>query len=132
MRNMVEQGDQRVERDHGLVGRLGVEALDEVDLGAHADGGAHGRRALARMVKSVDPTESASSLLSWAHSGVHDDEGVGVLGPEGLDVLGRKRWCTERSGPPEQERGLLCSRPRSARRGRSAGSRPACRPQPIW
>ena len=66
---------QRVERDDGLVGRLLVQAVDQVDLRADADDRPRrGVPATALMMKSVEPTWSASSQTSWLALGVDDDD----------------------------------------------------------
>ena len=44
--------------------------------------------------------------------GVHDDDAVGVLGPEGGDVLGAEALVHRAVALPQQERGLLARRPR--------------------
>ncbi len=62
------------------------------------------------MMKSVEPTWSASSTDLVAALRVGDDDAVGVLGPEGVDVL-RPEALVHRAMPlPQQEGGLLALR----------------------
>ena len=71
------------------------------------------------MMKSVEPTWSASSHTSWRALGVDDDDAVGVLGPERLDVLGPEALVHRAVALPQQEGGLLdvgLGRGRRARR----------------
>ena len=129
MRNMVEHGQISGSSDTTVLsGRL-------VRRGA-ARGGSRCRRrwpspagaaSTARMMKSVEPTWSASVAHLVRALGVGDDDAVGVLGPEGLDVLGAEALVHRAVALPQQERGLLDSRPRSGRRARGGGSTPACR-----
>ena len=62
-----------------------------------------GAASTARMMKSVEPTWSASSQVSWAHSGWAIDDAVGVLGPERLDVLGLEALVHRAVALPQEE-----------------------------
>ncbi len=121
MRNMVEQGaDQRVERHHRAVGVLVGQALHEVDLGGHRDGGAGWRR-LHRPdneVGGADLVGDGAHLV--AALGVGDDDALGVLRPEGGDMLGAEALVHRAVPLPQQEGGLLASAsvsPPSSKRG---------------
>ena len=59
------------------------------------------------MMKSVEPTWSATQDGLVGDLGVHDDDAVGVLGPEGGDVLGPEPLVDRAVAPPQQERRLL-------------------------
>ena len=96
MRNIVEQGQISGSSETTVLsGCLGVEPLHQVDLGADGD-----RRAGGRLVDRLDDVVGRADLVGeLAHVvaalGVRDHDPVRVLGPERLDVLGRKRWWTE-------------------------------------
>ncbi len=78
------------------------------------------------MMASVEPTWSASSHDLVRALGVHDHDAVGVLGPEGGDVLGPEPLVHRAVALPQEERRLLDVAPRRGRRARGAGSTPAC------
>ena len=59
------------------------------------------------MMKSVEPTWSASSDDLVGALGMHDDDAVRMLGPESLDVRGSEPLVDRAVPLPEQERGLL-------------------------
>ena len=91
------RADQRVERDDRLVRASRRRAA--------ARGGSRWRRAMvepagaasstARMMKSVEPTWSASSHTSWAHSGWAITMPSGCSARKAAMCSGRNRWCTE-------------------------------------
>ena len=60
-----------------------------------------------RMMKSVEPTRSATSTTSWAHSGCDHDQAVGVRGAERRDVLGLEALVHRAVPLPQEERRLL-------------------------
>ena len=62
------------------------------------------------MMKSVEPTWSATLAHLVGALGVHDHDAVGVLGPERLDVLGLEALVHRAVALPEQERRLLARR----------------------
>ena len=55
------------------------------------------------MMRSVEPTWSASSHDVVRALGVHDDLDVGMLGPERRDVLGPEALVHRAVALPEQE-----------------------------
>ena len=121
MRNIVEHGHTSGSSETiVLSGRLVVEAVDEVDLGADRDD----RADRGRLDRSDDVVGGADLVGERADVvgalGVHDHDAVGVLGPERLDVLGRNRWCTEQWPFHSRKVDSLASaslRPPSSRRG---------------
>ena len=54
-----------------------------------------GASSTARMMKSVDPTSSAISTTSWAHSGWTNTRPSGCSARKAATCSGRKRWWTE-------------------------------------
>ena len=62
-----------------------------------------GAASTARMMKSVEPTWSASVDHLVGALGVDDDDAVGVLGPEGGDVLGPEALVDRAVALPQQE-----------------------------
>ena len=66
-----------------------------------------GASSTARMMKSVDPTSSAISTTSWAHSGWMTTMPAGVLGPEGVDVLGSEALVDRAVALPQQQGGVF-------------------------
>ena len=58
------------------------------------------------MMASVEPTRSASSTDLVGTLGVDHDDAVGVLGPEGLDVLGPEALVDRAVALPQQERAI--------------------------
>ena len=81
----------------------------------------------ARMMKSVEPTWSASSHTSWRALRVHDDDAVGVLGAEGGDVLRPEALVDRAVALPEQEGGVLEVGLASGHPCPGGGPRRACR-----
>ena len=79
----------------------------------------------ARMMASVEPTWSASSTTSWAHSGWTTHEARrGAPARNAATCAGRKRWCTEQW--PFHKRSVtaftsVSSRPPRVRRGSQIG-----------
>ena len=109
MRNIVEHGQISGSSETTVLSGVSSSSrLHEVDLGADGDGRRRPAPAsTARMMKSVEPTWSASSHTSWRALGVDDDDAVGVLGPEGGDVLGPEALVDRAVALPQQEGGLL-------------------------
>ena len=104
IRNIVEHGQISGSSDtHGLVRVLGGQPLHQVDLGGDADGGPGGAASTALMMKSVDPTWSARSTTSWAHSGWTTTMPSGWLCPEGGDVRGPEALVDRAVALPQQE-----------------------------
>ena len=112
--------DEGVQADDGLVGRLVVEALDQVDLGGHADHRpGRGRRHAADQV--VGRAHQVGHLHHVVGAlGVHHHDAVGVLGPEGRHMLGPEALVHRAVALPQQQGGPLTSmslRPPRASRG---------------
>ncbi len=62
-----------------------------------------GASSTALMMKSVDPTWSASSTTSWEHSGCTTTMPSGLLWPEGGDVRRAEALVDRAVAFPEQE-----------------------------
>jgi ABC-type sugar transport system ATPase subunit len=100
---------QRVEGHDGLVGRLVVEPVHQVDLGADTDDRAGQVR--PRRNATDDEVGRPDLVGQLAHLvgalGVRDDDAVGVLGAERLDVLGPEPLVDRAVALPQQEGGVL-------------------------
>ena len=131
MRNMVEHGHTRGSSDTTVLsGCSSSRRLTRWISVPTPMTDPAGASSTARMMKSVDPTSSASSTTSWAHSGWMSTMPVGVLGPEGVDVLGPEALVDRAVALPQQQGGLLDVGVVEAAHARGGGSTPACRPRP--
>ena len=101
------RADQRVERLDRLSRVLGGQPLHQVDLGGdgedRAGGGPFDRP--DDVVGRPDLVGQLDHLV--AALGVDDDDAVGVLGPEGGDVLGPEALVHRAVALPQQEAGFL-------------------------
>ena len=102
------RADQRVERHDRLVGML--RAPCAAPCGSRCrrrSPSPRGAASTQSRMRSVEPTRSASSTTSCAHSGCTITSTVGVLGAERGDVLGPEALVHRAVTLPQQERRFL-------------------------
>ena len=90
-----------------LSGVSSVEPVHQVDLGADGDDRADrgGLDGLDDVVGGADLVGQLAHVVGAL--GVHDDDAVGVLGPEGVDVLRAEALVHRAVALPQQEGRLL-------------------------
>ena len=130
MRNIVEHGQTSGSSETTVLSGVSSSSrLHQVDLGADTDhraGRARPRR--PRMMKSVEPTWSASVAHLVGALGVHDRRCRRGARPGTPSMCsGWKRWWTEQWPFHSRNVRSLRRRPRRGRRGPGGGSTPPCR-----
>ena len=127
IRNMVEHGHTRGSREttvlSGVSSSSRLTRWISVPTPMTDPGGAS---ATARMMKSVEPTWSATSTTSWEHSGWTTTMPVGVLGPEGVDVGGPEPLVDRAVALPQEQGGRLEGHVVQAALVAAVGSTPPC------